>query len=348
MKLMLVFASILFASPGAAFGLRRGHSISSSSRQSGESDAKTSIFPLLSSSPSLDNIEAAVLATLATSDAALPITEFPLAVRESVGVARSVKKRLDAMARSGDCRVCWLQSGHCICEACQPLETPLPFDNLFVLMHHKEVGLAVDTAKLIAQALPSVTKIVVGGLGGLHQPSYREMVGLLADDASVADPRDQTALVLFPASGALPLADIDVHGACRQWKTVVVVDGTWSQARKLHGRLMAAVNDELKSRRQASGGDAGGVSSVRYVCLSNAALRELEAGGRGAQLRRHPVAWREVSTLEATRNLICEMCEMLATGDSPGLVLGGHLSRLQAVHDAAAKRQLGPPRPRSR
>lgn len=50
------------------------------------------------------------------------ILSFPPDVRETIGVASKLRKRLDSLARNGDCRRCWLQKRHCICGSCPPLE----------------------------------------------------------------------------------------------------------------------------------------------------------------------------------------------------------------------------------
>ena len=101
---------------------------------------------------------------------------------------------------------------------------------------------------------------------------------------------------------------------------VVVLDGTWAQARKLHALLPRG---------------------APRVCLSDASVAELGAvapGGAGHQLRRHSVTWRQVSTCEATRLLLRDM------GEPPSVVAA--LGHYQEVANAAALRQIGPPRPR--
>jgi len=51
------------------------------------------------------------------------ILDFPPADREAIGVASNLRKRLKGLANSGvDCRRCWLQKRHCVCERCLPLE----------------------------------------------------------------------------------------------------------------------------------------------------------------------------------------------------------------------------------
>ena len=58
------------------------------------------------------------------------------------------------------------------------------------------------------------------------------------------------------------------------------------------------------------------------------------ARGEGRQLRSHPTAWREVGTLAATRHFLGAL----------GVASAPRLADYQAVADAAARRQLGPPR----
>ena len=44
---------------------------------------------------------------------------------------------------------------------------------LFVLIHHKEVALAVDTAKLLAMAYPSCCRLVLGALPSAERDAMR-------------------------------------------------------------------------------------------------------------------------------------------------------------------------------
>ena len=75
------------------------------------------------------------------------ILTLPPCQRESLGVAKILRKRLRSLQRNGDCTRCWLQLAHCVCEKCPPLPHPaLPSNvrRIFLLMHHKEIGLAVS------------------------------------------------------------------------------------------------------------------------------------------------------------------------------------------------------------
>ena len=115
---------------------------------------------------------------------------------------------------------------------------------------------------------------------------------------------DGEAVVLFPSDDAAPAS------ALAGPVDVVVIDGTWEQAQKLNARLPG-----------------------RRAKLDEDIVEELSKG-EGRQLRSHPTAWREVGTLAATRHFLG------AIGVSSAPVLADY----QAVADAAARRQLGPPR----
>ena len=252
-------------------------------------------------SPALDALEACVDAALAPGR---PIESLEAGERESVAVARRLRQRMDNFARNDDCRRCWLQRAHCVCDSTPALDArPSPplsgFGRLFVVMHHKEVLLAVDTAKLLLAAYPDRTHLIVGGLGG--QP---------AEAAMRASLERGTAAVLFPSEDAVPAADVAAAGGAPL--DVVVLDGTWSQARKLYHRLPAA-GPRVKLDDETVG---------------------VLATGQGRQLRTHPTKWREVSTLSAVRHLLGAL----------GVETVASLRDYQAVADAAARRQLGPPR----
>ena len=272
--------------------------------------------------------------------------------REAVAVAHRLRSRLDAFYRNRDCPRCWMQRAHCVCASCPPLVPPgrLPVRRIFVLMHHKEICMCVDTAKLLLAAFPApVGHLVVGGIGPEYQANMAAMLDSLSSTRClVLWPSDDAVTVdeLVRAQPILPgrkspseddEVDDDWNDTDSSWD-LVVIDGTWAQARKLHASLPA------------------GAPRVR---LSEAALRELgggEGGGReGTQLRRHPIAWREISTLEATRLLLTDLDAAAAAAAAVPPIANdavetaassrwGALRDYQIVADAAARRQLGPPR----
>jgi len=124
------------------------------------------------------------------------------------------------------------------------------------------------------------------------------------------------------------------------------MDGTWTQARKIHSKYIPKEKDGGPPR----------------VCLSQTSLDILVGGGdnintikdevdsnggsNGRQLRRHPIKWKEISTLEATRLLLRDMTVM---GGENLLAKNGKqfheiLPEYQRISDAAAINQLGPHR----
>ncbi|KAJ8613818.1 hypothetical protein CTAYLR_004896 [Chrysophaeum taylorii] len=212
----------------------------------------------------LDAVERAVDTVLAGVQG-VALGEVSPWERESIAVARRLRARLDSFATAGDCRRCWLQRAHCVCVDCPTIawREPAPLRRIFVLMSHKEVVLAVDTAKLVCAAYSNRAVLVVGGLG--CQPLWDEMVASLTAG---------TAAILYPSDDAWEIDDV-FHGEDAP-RDLVVIDGTWSQAAALHRRLPP---------------------SAPRVRLPADTLADIATNGR--QLRHHPEMWREISTLTA-------------------------------------------------
>ncbi|KAJ1446746.1 DTW domain-containing protein [Pelagophyceae sp. CCMP2097] len=255
-------------------------------------------------SNALDQVEASVDRVLAGAKDFGHIQTVPLPMRESVSIARVLRFRLDALRRNGDCRACWLHMAHCVCSMCLPLEEQKLDDagigDIYCVLHHKEVGLVVDTAKLILAAYPTRAKIVVGGLD--EQPNMDSMLASIAAG---------NALVLFPDDDAVSVEAVPAWTAPQRKRDLIVLDGTWAQARKLHAALPQQAQ-RLKL-------DLGG---------------EISDGQR--QLRSHPTSWREISTLEALRLLLQELKVL------PGLY--EPLAFYQSHLHVKALKQLGPKR----
>ena len=285
--------------------------------------------------------------------------------RESYSVARLVQKRLESFHRNDDCPRCWLQQAHCICDECPPLQLPklssqsnAPTNSdtiantnirrIFLVMHHKEICLAVDTAKLILACFPDHCRLVVAGIDAEHQASLQEM-----NEVMCTSP--QNCLVLFPTDEAQTYSEILLQqpqlleskspdsSSAGPWD-LIVMDGTWNQARKMHSRYIPLRRSSLQSPRR--------------VQLSATSLEELAANtdssssSSGRQLRRHPIDWRAISTCEATRLLLLDM-DRAHAGESPGVdssINGQHgafwekMRDYQAIANRAAQKQLGPPR----
>ena len=227
-------------------------------------------------------------------------------------------------------------------------------------------------------AFPSTTRLVVSGIGREYQRNMGEMLNAISNAAAnsiIGNDRSSNAgrskcLILFPTEDALTFDDIrkdisakiitaannrlndedDVSAISydniddeRGWD-VVVIDGTWSQARKMHAKYL----------QEYSGG------CLYRVQLSNEAVKALDGGCSinnddvssddnngssnsigGHQLRRHPIKWREISTLEATRLLFNDM-HTNGQFDKQSQAM----TYYQKIGNEAALRQLGPPRVR--
>lgn len=339
-----------------AFQPRFAGRISSNRRLCATSNVSSKVYgpvPVRTDAPThLDGVEDAVDAALLYYQSQIPnnntiicahdtITTFPAADRETIGVASKLRKRLDSLARNKDCRRCWLQTRHCVCGSCPPLEEENAtasascggIDNvnrIFLLTHHKEICMVVDTAKIILSSFPSTARLVVNGIGREFQPSIAEMLDAY-NDALIGRSK---CLILFPTEDAKTFEDIEKENDLSSSSVlqdengcdVIVIDGTWNQARKMHAKYFPDESKEGLYRVQLSsnvvellGGDSNDI--------------------KGHQLRRHPTKWREISTHEATRLLFKDMH------------IGGQfeeqskaMSHYQEILNSAARRQLGPPR----
>ena len=254
------------------------------------------------------------------------ILALPSNEREAVGVARHLRQRLENLRRNDDCPRCWMQRAHCICSQCPPVSKSLAptLGRIFLLLHHKEIAMKVDTAKLILAAFPTQSRLVVGGIGSEYQDSMKEMTQAM---------KNKNCLVLFPDETAQTFSEIVADNSDHDdsegqgtWD-VIVIDGTWSQARKLQARYIPSLQQ-------------GG---PRRVQLSDGAVELLERGSvdAGHQLRRHSIAWRQVGTFEATR-LFLRDC--LWEEDTKGEPVWEQIQPYQDIANLAARRELGPPR----
>jgi DTW domain-containing protein YfiP len=86
-----------------------------------------------------------------------------------------------------------------------------------MVMHDREIALAVDTAKLAFLAFPSRARGVVGGLR--LQPHAEAMRASLERG---------DACVLYPTEEAMTADELVALHPDKKWD-VVVLDGTWKQ-----------------------------------------------------------------------------------------------------------------------
>jgi DTW domain-containing protein YfiP len=103
-------------------------------------------------------------------------------------------------------------AGACFCDRITVLPTRT---RILLLQHPREERVAIGTARMASLALPNSRRRV--GLDFSADPAVR---------AAVASP---ATYVLFPGPGAVPVEQLPRDSVA----TLIVLDGTWSQARKL-------------------------------------------------------------------------------------------------------------------
>jgi DTW domain-containing protein len=135
----------------------------------------------------------------------------------------------------GDCARCLKPLPLCICDTVEPIESRVA---LLILQHPQEQDRALGTARLTAQHFRNATLKI-----GLSWPSLTKALGRPADPqrwavlylgsaraAQLAPGRD--VVVLDRKGAALP----EQEGALADIEGVVMLDGTWSQAKTLWWR----------------------------------------------------------------------------------------------------------------
>lgn len=223
----------------------------------------------------------------------------------------------------------------------------------------------VDTAKLLLNAMPSRARLVVSGISEEYQDSAKELLEALQQ-------KERKCIVLFPTDNAKTFLEFDAMNRDRDTvrdsvcneddnaKTsdkgekydVIVMDGTWQQARKIHQRYIPSEEEGGPQRVCLSQESLDILGSIGTDMTESHLVNGTQKGGNGRQLRRHPIKWKEVSTLEATRLLFRDMMvAMDETSAKEYTDINGNkchdvLSEYQRISDAAAVRQLGPPRER--
>jgi len=133
---------------------------------------------------------------------------------------------------------------------------------------------------------------------------------------------------------------------------LIVLDGTWSQARKLHARYFPPASMGGPTRVQLASDTL--VSLQRPPSTQDENDIDTSHPTDGRQLRRHPIDWRTISTMEATRLLLQDMFQVQKdtastnmdenNSDSNDDKILHQMLEYQRIANQAARRQLGPPR----
>ena len=330
------------------------------------------------------------------------VAKIPEEQREAFSIARLLDKRLQSFHRNNDCPRCWLQRAHCICQDCPPLSSAMlppqinvKVNRIFLLMHHKEICLAMDTAKMILASFPKTCRLVVAGIGPEYQDSMQEMLEAIDNNSNKDDVSNESkCLVLFPTEDAKTFQELllvekeettssdnpptagrekaNKEGDGGGWD-IIVIDGTWSQARKMHARYFPPFDMGGPRRVQLSESSLVALQSSASSSLTkdesennihkiNNTSTSITAASSssGRQLRRHPIEWRTISTMEATRLLLKDIVEAqqpqehqqegkgnddaTSSSSSNSDTFLEEMSRYQELANQAARKQLGPPR----
>jgi DTW domain-containing protein YfiP len=126
---------------------------------------------------------------------------------------------------------------------------------------------------------------------------------------------------------------------------LIVLDGTWAQARKFHSRYFPPDNSSPSS-------------SLQRVKLSEASVELLHNGSTesGHQLRRHEIPWRQVGTFEAFRLFLRDWSREFPSHNNNNnnnnnnnendgrLEFWEQIESYQRIANEAALKELGPPR----
>jgi DTW domain-containing protein YfiP len=118
------------------------------------------------------------------------------------------------------CSDCRLAGPLCICGLLPRLEAPI---ELVVIQHHRERHSQSNTGFLVGRLFANCVQIRHGSPG-------------LSTPAALVDPAAD-AVVLFPRLGAPPLSPELFSSGKRHRRALVILDGSWKQARRMSQRL---------------------------------------------------------------------------------------------------------------
>mmetsp|Transcript_29880 Transcript_29880/g.45534 ORF Transcript_29880/g.45534 Transcript_29880/m.45534 type:complete len:357 (+) Transcript_29880:114-1184(+) len=276
----------------------------------------------------LSEIDETIQRVLATYDNDTLLSNVPECERQDLVIARALRGRLQDMERKRHCPICWLQNNYCFCADCPPVvpeeedPTANTLNRLFLVMHHGEIGMGVDTAKLILASHPTKCRLVVAGIGSKYQKSMKELEDTIANS-------NRNCLVLFPDEASKPFHEIAKEEAAKTqynehfddaddgnnrnnnngWN-IIVIDGTWQQARRIKKRYFGGGEETFPSSSSSLR-----LPSIRTARLSDKVLRTLEQElvdgeiNPGHQLRKHSSTSRKVGTFEAVRLFLGDLVE---------------------------------------
>jgi len=247
-----------------------------------------------------------------SSMAADCISSLPVQQRAGLLTATRVERAADDLQQRGRCGACALQQVYCICKDLEGLRAETLAEwrgsadssgdgrgnvvRFALWMHASELRRASNTGKLLSLVLPHKCEVFVHGLAA-DAERFQEAV----------DAAGGNAFVLFPSVEAMPVSAVLSamslgRGAAAHAEPgtseyppplVVLVDGTWHQAKRMHKALTALPHVALAEDGQSRFGwrkqsSAGRVTTAEAV----AAFLEELAHAQTRQHLRDDAHWR--------------------------------------------------------
>lgn len=164
------------------------------------------------------------------------------------------------------CHRCWLLLEVCLCELVAPVPTGVRFT---VIRHVREKSKTTNTARIAAMALPSCELLDYGGRGNVF------------DEAPLLS---EGTWLLFPSDSNRTPSPAEV-------RNVIVLDGTWAQARGMLKRLpgicalprLGVTPVRVEAERLRRPPFPGGMSTLEAMAE---AVALIEGADRAAPLRK--------------------------------------------------------------
>lgn len=148
--------------------------------------------------------------------------------RFNAAVKRSHEAHRDFLVRGNRCPNCVLVKPFCVCEKLEALKCRIPEYRIAVLMNQREQYRSSNTAKVIERIVNG--EIFIDGL----DEGWNKFQALLEEYSG-------RVFVLFPSETSVEYSPEVVVGADGVEKLIVVVDGTWRQARRLNLKIPKAI-----------------------------------------------------------------------------------------------------------
>lgn len=182
------------------------------------------------------------------------------------------------------CERCQKPTGICVCDRVQPRQVRT---RILVLQHPEEPDEVLGTARLLELALPDQVRVVTGQTWSSLGDALGETIG---NDGWAVLWRGQLPRELGPEEDAAEYLCLDRSGrlTATPWAGVVVLDGTWAQARTLWWRnpwLLRLGRVLLRPKEASIYGKVRQEPRREAVSTLEAVAEVLARNGEGEQVR---------------------------------------------------------------